>query len=171
MSDVLIQCPNTTFSKDNVSKKKTVPRYTDKKKTMNIQQRWKLSVEQFENLEWLKSEGVNTDDATLAHWVKTYSFERIYDVLNHAKSKNPDSLGAYMQKLFKTDAIVENNTIKANTFFARDYAKQHSWHQLKILGKYCVFEHNGTNIEIPLHLKSEDFINKLIEKHEMYSKY
>ncbi len=157
------------IDKDNVSRKKTMPRSTDQKKTMDAKRRWKLTDDQYQNLVWLQDNGINSDEGTLAHWVKTYPFERLYDVLNHAKSKKPTNIGAYMQKLFKTDAIVENNTIKANASFAKDFAQAHGWNQLKVLGKYCTFPMNGIDIEIPLSLNTEDFIKTLIEKHESFT--
>ncbi len=154
--------------KDNVLEKKTMPRSKDQKGTLDAKRRWKLTQEQVEHFDWLRNEGVDSDDGTLAHWCKSYPFERLYDVLNASKFKKPKSLGAYMQKLLKTDAIIENNTIKSNIAFAEEYKKAHGWGAMKTGKKFVTIPFDPDKMEISLSLECSEFINVIIQKHEIY---
>lgn len=160
---------NENIDKDNVSREKTLPRSKDQKETLPAKRRWKLTEEQFEHFEYLKREGVDSDEGTLAHWCKTYSFQRIYDVLQSAKSKPRRSIGAYMNKLFKDDIVIENSSIRANLEFAKEYKKCHQWAELKIGKKYVTIDFGTDKLEISLNLSPENFMNVMIEKHEIYS--
>lgn len=159
------EIPKPKVKKDNA---KTMTRSKDQDKTLNAQRRWKLTEEQYENFLYMKDQGVDSDDGTLAHWAKTYPFERIFDVLGAAKINRATSIGAYMNKLFKTDAIVQNSQLNANKQFAEDYKQQFGWHQLKICEKYCYFEFGRDKVEMPFNLNVEDFMNRLIDKHEVF---
>lgn len=148
--------------------KKTLPRFTNKNKTMDAKRRWKLTDHQYDNLQWLKDQGVDSDEKTLCYWVKSYSFERLNEVLQAAKKvKEIRSLGAYVNKLLIDKCVIEKSHIRANETFARDYAELHKWNSLKIFKKYCYFDWNNTKIEIPFSLTQEQFINFLISKHEL----
>lgn len=153
------------IKKDN---EKTMTRSKDQDKTLDAKRRWKLTQEEYEHFLYMKDQGVDSDDGTIAYWCKIYSFQRIYDVLQAAKNKGATNIGAYMNKLFKTDAIVQNSQLNANKQFAEDYKKQFGWHQLKICEKYCYFEFGRDKVEIPFNLNVEDFMNRLIDKHEVF---
>lgn len=164
--DIVLEDPAPLIQKTDI--KKTLPRSKDQKGTLDAKRRWKLTDEQWEHVEYLKKEGVDSDDKTLCYWAKTYSFERLYDVLQAAKSKPRKSLGAFMNKLLKDEAILENSTVKSNAEFAKDYADSHGWNQLKIGKKYVTIDFGRDTLEISLNLPCSDFIRMLMEKHESF---
>jgi len=147
--------------------KKTMPLSIDKKGTMDASRRWKLSPEQSETYEFLKNAGIDSQDGTFVHWAKTYSMERIIDVFNEAKSKGATSIGAYMQKLLKTQANVSQSHSQDNKRVAWDLKKK--WPQLTINQKYCTFPKGSGKSELEFNMQPLDFYNSLMKEYEFFT--
>ncbi|HMG15008.1 MAG TPA: hypothetical protein VK590_06155 [Saprospiraceae bacterium] len=137
----------------------------NKEKTVDIQKRWKLTDDQFESFEWLKSKEVDAKDEKLAFWAKTYHLQRLIDVYNEAIHNKARSLKHYMGHLLDNKKQVHNSTIQANSDFAKDFAQKNNWRSLKIFKKYVKFNMGATWQELPLDMDSMQFINILMEKY------
>lgn len=128
--------------------------------------RFKLSESQIDSALWLIDNKVDSDVSTICWWVKNYDFQRIKDVFAHAKEKAKGSLGAYMQKLLKSQAYVPTDVTRENREFAIVYKEMHKWIGLEIGDKYVTFKKGNLNKELPLIYQSEAFTRDLMELHE-----
>jgi hypothetical protein len=150
----------TDANKDNV--KETMPLSKDCLKTVDLSKRFKLTLEQSETLSWLQHQNIDTSGGTLAYWCRNYSLSRLIAVYNEAKSKAKKSIGAYMNKLLKSEAILATASSKANKEYAQNFLVEFEWGMLEILEKYAKISHsNGYEEEIPYNMNSSDFQNKL----------
>lgn len=157
---------NPSIYQDNVNE--TLPRYASDGKTMDPVRRWKLNPDQADSFAWLKSQNLGADDPTLAYWVKTYSRQRMSEVMQCAKKYAKTNVGGYMNKLLKKGAIVENDQSKINKKTAEDYKKEMAWPSLEILEKYAkVVLASGSPEEIPYNMDPMSFFTKLVTLHEI----
>lgn len=135
---------------------------------------YKLTDEQFDAFEWLKGQGINTDDDTLSWWAKSYPFQRLQDVVNFAHQRRKagqsiPNMGGWIHKLLKTGLAVVNDVCKENRQFAEDYRKSNKWTDLKIFEKYVKDE--VTDDDLPLTMASEAFIPALMALHQKSELY
>jgi len=148
----------------------SLPSFIPDSETMLIAQKFKLSEEQTSVFYWLATLNLNTTLQTLSWWSKNYRLNRLQEVYNYVKSKNPDNIAAYMQSLLRKDAIVENDRMAACRSFAEDLKNSNNWNSLTILQKYAKLQtSNGQFIEIPFCMDPISFANYLIQLLEDHS--
>lgn len=124
----------------------------------------KYNEEQRAVLEWLKGLNIDTDDATLSWWARNYGLQRLLEVHRSALKRKARSVGAYMNKLLKTQANVPSDRVEENRAFAEEYKAIHSWHELTIFEKYGKVQ--PFDVEISFDMAPLDFIEYLMSKHE-----
>ena len=130
--------------------------------------RFKLNEQQTTTFDWLKQQGLNTDDNTLAFWVLKYSANRLKEVVNFAYARkqsgqNIQNVGGWVHKLLKSGAPVVNNTCKQNRDFAEKYAQEKGWRDLNIYEKYV--KDAVTEDDLSLTMLYEDFKRALENLH------
>ncbi len=135
-------------------------------KNLDAPRRWKLTEEQTETFHLLKSFDIDTTEAKLCYWAKTYDAQRLIDVYNESKHNGARSLRKYMSKLLDEKKVVQNANIEANIQFAKDFMKENKWYGPKIYKKYMKIPLGQDWIEIDLNMNSRDFINRLMEKYD-----
>jgi hypothetical protein len=125
---------------------------------------FKLTEEQTEIYNWLKEQGLNTDDDTLNYWSRKYPSHRLREVVNfgHARrtsGQNIPNLGGWVHKLLMNGLAVVNDECKNNREFAEEFARANKWEDLKIYEKYV--KDLVTEDDLPLTMSSEAFIRAL----------
>jgi hypothetical protein len=133
--------------------------------------KYKLTEQQGGVFTWLKENCGGVQSGTLCYWAKYYTFDRIKEVFLESKSRKPKSLGAYMNSLFKMNAIVPNDTSKECREFAEFYKKSVGWHDLKIEKKFVTFSVGKNREELFLHIPPEQFAKILMEKYQSQRRY
>jgi hypothetical protein len=133
-------------------------------KKNNITKRYKLTKEQEEIYEWIKTQKINTDDNTLCYWVKTYSPRRVKEVVDFANARRTSgqeipNVGGWIHSLLKNEQIVVNDTCKLNREFSVKFMKSKKWTDLKIFEKYV--KDGITGDDLPLTMTVEDFRSSL----------
>lgn len=136
--------------------------------------RFKLSKEQAEIYEWLKKQNINTNDETLCYWAKSYTFKRIQEVVNFAKSRqangqNIQNIGGWIQKFLKTGQAVVDENCKINRAFLTQFLSTTKWNDLKVYEKYI--KDTVTGDDLPLTLAINDFklsLEALYRKSQLY---
>lgn len=113
-------------------------------------------------LDWLKKKGIDTSEATLSYWSRTYSLERLDEVYREAIARKPRSIGAYMQMLLKGKKIVCTGRIAVNVEFLRCTQDMYNLTDLKIYKKYAIL---GAH-EINLDMDPTEFARYLMQKIE-----
>jgi phage replication O-like protein O len=140
----------------------------------DITKRFKLTNEQIEKFEFLKSQKITYADKSLVTEEKLCylakmdcNYQRLVDIVTAVKNDyKADSEIAYIKDLINKDSIVPNNNIKINKSFAEDFALSNKWHQLKINKNYATFNLGNSVQEINFNMKTFDFIRTLTEKYE-----
>jgi hypothetical protein len=122
--------------------------------------KYKLSKEQIGIYEWLKEQGINTDDNTLCYWVKTYDSKRIRDVVEFANSRKKAgqeirNIGGWIQKLLKSGLAVVDDNCQVNLVFAKQFIETTKWNDLKIYEKYI--KDMVTGDDLPLTMEIVEF--------------
>jgi hypothetical protein len=130
--------------------------------------KYKLNENQRNIFKWLKEEGLNTDDNTLAYWSWKYSEKRLRDVVQFAKSRqssgqNIRNMGGWIQKMLKSEMQVVNDECQSNRDLAAKYANTNGWTDLSIFEKYV--KDNVTKDDLPLTLPKDDFMRMLEALH------
>ncbi len=144
----------------------TEARYKNKGKTLDASRRWGLTEEQKETFEALKSLNIDAEDHKLCFWAKTYTLKRLLEVYNESKHYKANSLRQYMSNLLERNKQVPNANTEANKQFAIDFIKQNPWPKAKIYKKYLKYPLGNDFGEIDFNMDSQDFIYRLMEKHE-----
>ena len=155
----------TNANKDTV---KTVPSYQKDSKQKDPVKRWKLSESQANTFYFLKDSKINSDDATLAYWSKSYSYERLKDVLEYSKLRAPANVGGYMNKILKKEAVVANEQTEINKETAKAFVKDKCIRNWFVLEKYVkVVLSSGSTEEVPFNLEPLTFFSKLMSLYEI----
>lgn len=157
---------NTTVKKSYIKDLGQETKAFDKSNNKNLDapRRWGLTEEQTEIFEALKSLNIDAEDSKLCFWAKTYTLKRLLEVYNESKYYKPDSFRKYMSKLLEENKSVPNSNAQANKDFANEFMKSNKWHGPKIYKKYIKIPYGNDYLEIDFNMKSEDFINRLIDK-------
>jgi hypothetical protein len=156
--DIPLSTNLTTSMKDNVSR--TLPsKY--QMQTMAPEQRFKLKVEQQQVYLWLKDQGINTEDKTLCYWAKNYDQQRLSAVVTEAKDRKPKNLGAYINKLLKTNAGIGDENIKKNIEFAKCFIESNGISSL-VIDKKCI--KMGSHWDLSLNIDPNIFAQTLLNK-------
>lgn len=161
-----------TYIKDHGLEETSV-HFASKKKTsvkrdIPIQKRWKLTDQQFADFQYLLLDlNLPADEATICYWVKTYSLKRIKEVYEEALSYNPDSIAAYMNKIFKKNSAVKTLNVKNNKEFAEEFIKSNKRKDVKIFKLYMKFNVDGSEYELPFDMDSATFVRTLCDKFEV----
>lgn len=166
--NVLRDGGNVDNSKPILKQKKTMETLASslqKGKTLDASRRWRLTPEQLEAFNFLDGDHIDTDEGTKAHWSKTYSLQRIIDVYEEAKAANPNSLGAYMQKLLKIGANVSKAHAAQNLEYAKYFKDKTGWQQLEIMKKYVKLPCGDGKMELDFNMPPEDFQRTLMNKY------
>jgi hypothetical protein len=131
--------------------------------------KYKLSAQQVENFHWLKAQGIDTEIKTLCYWSKKYPLEKLEACLNEAKAYKAESIGAYMQKLLKTNANVKTMESIKNREFAEEYYGINNTEGVQFTQKYIKIPYGKDFIEIPYNIAATEFASRIInfEKHFM----
>jgi hypothetical protein len=170
---IITESKETDTYKDNVldnvkEPEKTLTQCKKRVKEIDPVIRWKLTPPQAEVFRWLQDQKINTDDPTLAYWSKTFSYQRLSDVLAVSKSKTRSNLAGYISTLLKKGAIVENEVTKINKQTAKNFKQENHWGALSILEKYAKIQmSNGSIEDLPYHLDPLAFLEKLINLYEL----
>lgn len=127
--------------------------------------KFKLNKEQIAIFNWLRQQGLNTDDNTLAYWSWKYPSNRIIDVVRFAHSRRDSgqhirNIGGWIQTMLITGMAVVNDVCKSNQNLAQRYAKEAGWIDLKIYEKYV--KDDVTQDDLPLTMPQDDF-NRALE--------
>ncbi len=136
--------------------------------------RFKLTKEQAEIYEWLKGQGINTNDETLCYWTKLYTPKRIKEVVNFAKARqaegqNIQNIGGWVQKFLRSGQLVVDENCKINREYLTEFLKSIKWNDLKIYEKYV--RDMITGDDLPLTLAIEVFkrsLEALYQKSQLY---
>lgn len=128
----------------------------------------KYSSDQIDALEWLKSLGLDTSDSTLSWWARTYPLSRLDEVHREAVKRKPKSLGAYMQKLLKKQAIVVSGRVELNAEFTECFKALRNWNSLEIHQKYASINRGSHTIEIDFNMEPEAFRDYLEQKYQTF---
>lgn len=131
----------------------------------SLPKRFKLTDQQIETVENLKSLKIDTSEETLCWWAKNYSLSRILEVYHDAKSKKPLSIAAYIQKLLKVNAYVAKAHAAANAEFAQDFKNAAKWYDLEIGNLYVIFPCGNGTQDLSLNLEPMQFAETLMYKH------
>jgi pullulanase/glycogen debranching enzyme len=128
-----------------------------------------LTKEQQEVYQWLKTQELNTDDATLNYWVRTYKVNRIKDVVYFAHKRIGEgqkirNIGGWVHKLLKTGSAVVNDNCKSNWQLATSFSQEKNWKDLMIYEKYI--RDQVTDSDLPLTLPKDEFQKALIALYE-----
>jgi len=155
---------------DNVNEGTLSP-YLHREKTMEISRKFKLTPEQSQSLDWLLHQNIDTTSETLAWWAREYSLKRLEQVFLESKKKKRDSIGAYMQKLLKSNAILETSNSEKNRSFAQDFKQANNWHSLEITQKYVkIYTPNGSTLDLYFEINPESFFEGILKMYECYEK-
>jgi hypothetical protein len=127
--------------------------------------KYKLTEEQIRVYNWLRQQGLNTDDNTLCFWSKKYPPKRIVEVVQFAQKRLKEgqtirNIGGWVHRLLTTGLAVTNDECEKNKDMAQKFARAHNWKDLKIYEKYIKDE--VTNDDLPLTLSQPDF-NRALE--------
>ncbi len=155
-----------TNLKKDLGQKMTAVVHKNEEKTLDVRKRWVLNDDQFESYNFLKSCSIDAEDKKLCYWAKTYPLQRLVDVFNEAKNNKAKSYRKYMSKLLDQGKVVFNARIEANSSFAKDYMKIHNWNTPKVFKNYMKIPIGVDFIEIDFDMDSEQFMRRLLEKHE-----
>lgn len=150
--------------RQEVETMETVSFFVDQKKTVSeaLAKRWALNQHQLISLNYLLEQHVPAAPPTLAFWAKTYSLERLQEIVAYAKSQKPDNLAAYIQKLLRKNVTVENAVALKNREVAEYFAKAHMPGRLKVLKRYCVLTlSDGVTYDLEYEMDSETFYRAL----------
>lgn len=136
--------------------------------------KYRLSKEQADTYEWIKTQSINTDDNTLCYWVKTYQPKRIREVIEFAKSRKEAgqeirNIGGWIQKLLKSGLAVVDDNCKINASFAKQFVETAHWQDLKIYEKYV--KDLVTEDDLPLTMDTLEFsraLESLYQKSQLY---
>lgn len=132
----------------------------------SLAKRFCLNADQQNSLIWLVNQKIDTHPDTLCYWSREYSLKRLQDVYNLTKKKKRVSVGAYMNKLLKINATVENDNSKLCHQFAIDYTQSNQWPALQIFQQYVKLPlANGSYIELPYTVNHIEFAKKLMDIH------
>lgn len=137
-----------------------------KKKTSLFKGKATFSDEQRFCLEWLKTLQLDTEEDTLSWWARTYPMMRLDEVHREAVKRNPASVGAYMHKLLKKQAIVVSGRIELNAEFAKEFKAMYQWSALELHPKYALVKHGNHEIEIDFNMEHEAFKDYLFQKYD-----
>jgi phage replication O-like protein O len=162
------------YVKDNVSRTPKNSKPNDKtllfnkkdKDNVSFPKKFKLTDDQVEIFNYLKTLSINSNDETLCWWAKNYTLARILEVYNASEGKN--SIGAYMNRLLKVRANVAQVHAKMNREFAEDFKSRVRWHSLNIGKVYCTFPIGSDVQEISLNMEPLNFAEYLLQKHETF---
>ena len=159
---------NTTVKKSYIKDLGQETKAFDKSNNKNLDasRRWGLTEEQKETFEALKSLNIDAEDKKLCFWAKTYTLKRLLEVYNESKHHKAQSLRKYMSSLLEGNKQVPNANSEANKQFAIDFIKQNPWPKAKIYKKYLKYPLGNDFGEIDFNMDSQDFIYRLMEKHE-----
>jgi len=130
--------------------------------------KFRLNESQLVTLKFLQSLDLDTGDPTLRWWSKNYSIERLKLVYAEAVKRKPRSIGAYINKLLKKDAVVTVGRVEENRKFSEEYKKSNNWRALEIKQKYALIHVDNTTIEIDFNMPTSDFIIYLMSKHDVF---
>lgn len=150
--------------RQEVKTMETVSFSVDQKKTVSeaLAKRWALNQHQLISLNYLLEQHVPAAPPTLAFWAKTYSLEKLREIVAYAKSRNPANLAGYIQKLLRKNVIVENAVALKNREVAEYFAKAHMPGRLKVLKRYCVLTlEDGVTYDLEYQMDSENFYRAL----------
>lgn len=138
---------------------------------------FKLTDEQAQVYAWLKQQNLNTDDDTLNYWSRTYSADRIREVVNFANSRikagqKIRNVGGWIHKFLLTNLAVSNDVCERNQRFAQKFIKENNWANVKVYEKYMKDEVTGD--DLPLTIPPETFeraLEALYRKSQLYKNY
>src|SRR6185295_2834279 len=158
------------IDKDNIRPlKKILPLSTEGKQKDNVSpaKRWRLTPDQEIIYEWLKDQNINSEDRILCLWSKTYSVDRLFEVIEYAKKKCKTNLGGYINRMLYKGVVVPNEKSEANKEFLEKFLETNFWSGIVILERYAkITMHNGYEEELPYNLNPEEFQRKVISLHE-----
>jgi hypothetical protein len=122
--------------------------------------RFKLNTEQAETYFWLKTQKLNCDDDTLNYWSRTYSHERLRNVIQYVQTKQSKgfvirNIGGWIQNALKKNLTVINSLTELNRCSAKQFALAHKWFELKFYELYI--RDLVTNEEVSLAINPNDF--------------
>lgn len=128
----------------------------------------KYTEDQRNCLQWLKSLNLDTSDDTLSWWARNYTLPRLEEVYRESVKRKPKSLGAYMQKLLKKQAVVVSGRIEINAEFTKYFKDLRNWNDLEIHQKYASINCGNHNIEIDFNMEPESFRDYLEQKYQTF---
>jgi hypothetical protein len=128
-------------------------------------QKFGLKDSQLDAVSFLCSvEGLGSKAETICWWAKSYSFSRIREVVTYAKLKAKDNIGAYVNTLLKSEAVINEANVSENLELANFYKNEMN-KNIVILKKYIKINHsNGYEEEIPLTVDVNSFREMLENK-------
>jgi hypothetical protein len=125
---------------------------------------------------WLKSQKINTQDATLIYWSKRYSEKRLRDVVNFAyermaSGQNIRNIGGWIQTMLAKAAPVVDDQCRANREHVQRFASQVNWRNLKIYEKYVKDQRTGEDISLTISQEAFSYaLKNLYERNQTYGK-
>lgn len=128
-----------------------------------------LTKDQQEVYDWLKKQGLNTDDQTLNYWVRTYKANRLKEVVCFAHKRLAEgqeirNIGGWVHKLLKTESAVVNDECRNNRKLAINFSQEKKWKDLLIYEKYV--RDKITDSDLPLTLPKDEFKKAFIALYE-----
>lgn len=158
---------SNTLSNQDVDKSnilgKTLPLSSEKRKDIvPAAKRWKLTQDQEIIFEWLKTQNINTEDRFLCLWAKTYSVDRLCEVIDYAKKICKTNLGGLINSILFKKQVIPNANAEENKQFVEVFIKQNKWGAAQIMERYVkISMPNGYDEELPYNLSADAFQSKI----------
>ena len=160
---------NQDVDKDNILGE-TLPLSEKPKKIDNVtpSKRWKLNPDQEIIFEWLKDQNINTEDRILCLWSKTYSVERLCEVIEYAKKTCKTNLGGLINSILFKGFVIPNEKSIENKKFIETFIYENGWSSATALERYAkISMHNGYEEELPYNIDPKEFKQKIMNLFEI----
>lgn len=140
----------------------------------NSTRRFPLKKEQQPVFDWLKAQGLDTDDDTLCYWVRTYSPDKLQTALkfmHHEASRGVQfrTRGGFVRNVLEGKISPVTDTCLENKRFVKDFMDANGWRDLEVHEKYVICPR--TQKEVPLNLGPEQFIYAISALYDLSQSY
>lgn len=140
------------------------PSVTSKKYKKVSLAKIKMNAEQQEIFDWLTSQKIDSDHDTLSWWARTYTKDRLLEVYREAHKRKPASIGAYMNKLLRTQSTVTTGRVEINKEYLHILGQAFDIHNVVITQKYAKIPYGNTYIEVNFDMDPDAFACYVKEK-------
>jgi hypothetical protein len=150
------------------------PAYQPSPQKPTSTRRFPLKKEQQPVFDWLKGQGLDTDDDTLCYWVRTYSPDKLQTAvkfMHHEAQRGVQfrTRGGFVRNVLEGKISPVTDTCLENKVFVKDFMDANNWRDLEIHEKYVICPR--TQKEVPLSLEPMQFINAIGALYDLSQNY